>query len=134
MDKETRTINEFIQKGNLSELSSEVDSIIRKIFSNGCTICCHYISDKSSYNSGPPPIIRIEMNDRNVPVQIIWDILHEYGHFLSGEQEKKGPKINRELLAWQYAKKELENYPKLRQMILEFEAYAEFCLRTYSHP
>lgn len=105
MDKETRTINEFIQKGNLSEFNHEVDSILRKILSQGCTICCHYISGKSSYNSGPPPIIRIEMNNRNVPVQIIWDILHEYGHFLSGEHEKNGPKLKGNYLLGNMLKK-----------------------------
>ncbi len=133
LSKLQRTTQEFIKEGKLHEYSDEVAAIIKKVDIEGCAISCHYRPDESSSHSFAPDsnYIRIAMLDKSESVHVIWDILHEFGHFLSGRPEKQGPDLNRELLAWDYAERELEDYPKLKIHSANFYAYKEHCLEDY---
>jgi hypothetical protein len=124
---------EFIAVGKLEEFTNEINAIIQKITSRDCRISTHYIlKNKSSILfESTGSIIRIEMSDRSIPIEIIWDILHEYGHFLSGKPETQNANLNREILAWNFAQKELDFYPKLLGLLPDFIAYREHCLDTY---
>lgn len=133
LSKLQRTTQEFIKEGKLHEYSDEVTAIIKKIDVEGCGISCHYRADEASSHSFGPgnTYIRIAMVGKNHPLHIIWDILHEYGHFLSGLPDTNGPNLKRELLAWDFACKELELYPRLKSFTANFDAYKEYCLVGY---
>jgi hypothetical protein len=74
--------------------------------------------------------IRLKLNKDIVKSEnIIWDILHEYGHCLSGIP--KIPSIIREIEAWHKAYIILLKYPELQIMEKSFFDYQKSCLETY---
>lgn len=132
LSKLQRNTQEFIREGKLHEYSDEVTAIIKKIDLEGCGISCHYLSEPSSHSFGPEGCyIRIAMMNKLQPMHVVWDLLHEYGHFLSGPPITKGPELEREILAWAFAEKELELYPRLKLFSANFNAYREECLIGY---
>jgi hypothetical protein len=105
-----------IKKGNKFDISS-------------CYCCPETMieTDKTGENK---PHIRLKLNkDIKKPEHIIWEILHEYGHCLSGIPEI--PSINREIEAWDKAYLKLLKYPKLKIMEQSFFDYQKNCLETY---
>ncbi|MCW3102443.1 MAG: hypothetical protein JWO09_883 [Bacteroidetes bacterium] len=130
-NKVARTIEEIIKIGRLQKYSQEVSLIINKIHDQGCFLSPHYISQQSwfSYEDSVPRI-RLSLVNKE-PLHVIWDILHEFGHFLSGKTEIQGPDYKREILAWEWAQKELILYPSLQSLMKDFEEYREGCLESY---
>ena len=74
-------------------------------------------------------IIRINIEKDKTTEQVLWDILHEYGHYLSGSTQK--PNVTREIEAWNRAYNILVNYKELIPREQSFFKYQEICLETY---
>lgn len=74
-------------------------------------------------------IIKLRINENEPTEIVIWDILHEYGHFLSGKPDKTT--IKREIEAWNKAYVILKDYSELISLEDSFFTYQEFCLKTY---
>ena len=65
------------------------------------------------------------------PIHYIWDILHEFGHYLSGLPNRHERTFDRELQAWELGLEQLKKYPELFAQVEDFEKYRENCLATY---
>lgn len=134
LDRKKMLIEEFIAKGKLGDFRQPVSRLISKIWDTPlCTISCCDVCERSlnRYQDGEGSFIQIAFKNRQgEPIHIIWDILHEYGHHLSGPPNGE-PLWNREVAAWEYAAEELKQYPELLKHKDAFLAYQEFCLETY---
>jgi hypothetical protein len=72
---------------------------------------------------------------------VLWDLLHELGHVLSGLPELQGPprteaerteQRRRERVAWEFAWKFIEEHaPDLRVHLEDFDRRREFCMKSY---
>ena len=130
----TQKINEFCVKGNLEEFRNILQDIFHKIEKGNCTISARYDSEISSHVDS---IIRISLLPiYKKPLHILWTILHEFGHCLSGAIDKKDEynlevRIASEEKAWEYAEKELLKFPVLLEWNADFKNYKNECLKTY---
>lgn len=80
--KRKQLIDEFCNKCDLEAYRDLVANLLDLIKQSDCDICCSSISCVSSYSGG---IIRIGVKTkRKSNLHFLWEILHEYGHFLSG--------------------------------------------------
>jgi len=135
-DKIKRLSKEICQNGELQDYSIVIEFLIEYIYSKGCRISCNYQTEGSSIEHSMQgeylTHIRIGMKNRSdKPLTIIWDILHEFGHHLSGKPNATGEKIIREIEAWDIAYKELFNFPVFAEFVKNFQSYKETCLLTY---
>jgi hypothetical protein len=130
--KTQNKIKEIVVKGGLQYYEAEVSAIITKILAKGCKVRPVEFKGPSMLSTTPDGcIIQVGVKDRENPFDIIWDFLHEYGHFLSGPPKSEDLRLKREELAWKFAKTELNQYPKLLLRKEEFETYREKCLNDY---
>jgi hypothetical protein len=132
MDKRQTLVKEFVSYG-LNEYSDEIRQILEIINSKGCRVSCHSVDQKSvcTWKFAGGPLLRISIL-KKTPTEIIWDLLHEFGHFLDGEPDGEEQKLDREIQAWSYASEELSKYPRLLLLKSNFESYKEKCLVSYS--
>lgn len=127
-------IKEICTKGDILQYEQIINTQTHKIVEKGCSISCRYDRGHSVFEQQPdkPPHIRISLIDKKpTPLNIIWAILHEYGHLVSGNKKKEDDTIDREELAWENAQKELKEYPELLKEESSFLAYKTFCLNSY---
>ncbi len=136
IDKIKMLKEEFLNRGNLYDFEATVDKLISRVTSPpGCNLSCSYIDENSNIkflDSGP--WIQIGFKNRNgEKIEIIWDILHEYGHYLSGKPPlNNGPDPAREIDAWENALIEIKNYyTELIPFLEDFEKYKAKCLMSY---
>ena len=130
-NKTDRTVAEFCAKGNLENYKEILKQIFEKIENKGCQISTREddISSRHWFIKEKCLIQISFLQSYNNPLDIIWTILHEFGHHLSGEPNKADEGnldilIEREKLAWDYAREELFSYPELNKSIKDFEIYA----------
>jgi hypothetical protein len=136
IDRKKILLQEICFKGNLWDFQATLERIINGIEeNNGRLSCCETCEtsriehDKSGSRS---PHIRIGFKTRKEkPIHIIWDILHEFGHLVSGAKGENEKTVYREIEAWQKAFNELLYYDDLKVEVLDFKLYARECLRTY---
>jgi len=129
-----RVLNEICSKGNLGGYRETLKIILEGILNANCCLSISDISNRSSIEQlkNKSSHIRIGLkNKRSNNLSVIWDILHEYGHHLSGFPTYKQPKINREKKAWNYAEIELKKHTKLIEKFGDFKEYKKCCLKTY---
>jgi hypothetical protein len=129
---------EFLAKTKLFGYNETPFAIIERILDNGCAISCDDTGQRSRCaqridDPTVPDHIYIAFGrPRERPLHFVWEILHEFGHHLSG---KPGPgedgTLAREELAWDYAAKEIQQYPLLVRQIDDFITYREYCLFDY---
>lgn len=78
-------------------------------------------------------------------LSVLWDLLHELGHILSGQPELHGqPRTEaerteqqrRERIAWEFARTFIDAHPDLKVHVEDFERRREFCMKSYmlAHP
>jgi hypothetical protein len=136
-EKISLLLKEISHKGKLNEFENTIEKIIRTIINSQCEISCSDIHEVSSFEQSKlysfNPIIRIGFKgEKEKPIHYIWDILHEFGHFLSGVPKFGEEKtIARETLAWDLGLEELKKYPELIIHIEDYNIYREHCLLTY---
>ena len=131
-------LNEFCDKGKIEMYRNEVALILDTIRTKGVKVSPTYnhetVSSTLWSDKGVAVRIRIRIKVDFLGLPVIWDLLHEYGHMLdlplkSGLSNQE--RLNREERAWDNARKELYNYPRLLHFVVEFNSYGELCLATY---
>ncbi|MDP2302340.1 MAG: hypothetical protein Q8N03_07950 [Ignavibacteria bacterium] len=137
-DKLIQKVNEFCKNGNLELYRDILKDIFLKIGNANCKISARYDSDLSNHISNNDYcLIQISLRRKyDKPIHIIWIILHEFGHHLSGPI-KKQYENNIELLikseqnAWNLAENEIHNYPELLIESVDFNEFKEKELESY---
>jgi len=129
-----RLLDEILTVGKLdAKYRSTLETIIVRIEADGCRVMTRYDISSSSYAaySDGQSIARISLKDVDEPMNIIWRLLHEYGHFLTGKIKLNDSMIDREERAWQYADDLVKEYPDLLLRINEYERCKAHDLKTY---
>jgi len=132
-DKKTQLLNEICNTAGLNDYRDTVNEILNEIHSSNCNISCRYDkvgSNIEQYLNHENPRIRISMVSIKEPLHVIWAILHEFGHFKSGKPNGEEP-IDREMLAWEIAEKDLKRYPDLLKEKDSFYRHKDYCIATY---
>lgn len=139
--KIAQTVRNLVDEGHLSDFKAELELIVAKIYQLDCGIVCEKL-EKSSWltqtahkkNRG---LMHIGLKDRWTPVDIIWSILHEFGHLLQDVEELPvveediALKYFREKDAWDRAEIEMKTYPKLASLAKQFYSYRDAQLISY---
>lgn len=132
-----RTLDEVCERGQMEQYRYLVKDVFDWVNNHGCRIMTRYERPESSceWSATEAPIIRLNPKNNADPLDIIWTLLHEYGHFLSGKPAtsrlNSQQKFERELLAWEYADKELINFRMLDEYKQLYFSYRAYCLKTY---
>ena len=128
-----RLIDEIFTVGKLNPMyRATLEEIIVRIEADGCQVMTRYDISSSSYEaySDGQCIARVSLKDVDEPMNIVWRLLHEYGHFLSGQIQLNDRMIDREERAWQYAD-DLKEYPDLLLCIHDYERCKAHDIKTY---
>lgn len=128
-----RLTDEICTVGNLEEYRNQTRSILDMITDSGCTVSTRYdvsYSNIEDYIEGSNHI-RVSMVNGDEPLTILWSLLHEFGHFLSGKKSADDSIVRREELAWRHADELLKKYPELLSKIDNYNAFKNKCLKSY---
>jgi hypothetical protein len=134
IDRKEMLKKEIVVKGKLQDFEEVLSEIIDDIYDPVyCTISCSDIEENSvNEQSELGSRIRIGFKNRTGdPLNVIWIILHEYGHHLSSMPKSRYPSMEREYQAWDYAYEEIKKYPKLQEHIDSFYEYKDECILDY---
>ncbi|SFE64092.1 hypothetical protein SAMN05518672_108207 [Chitinophaga sp. CF118] len=131
--KRERLIDEICETAHLQDYRTVVTEIVIMIEADGCKVYTDHSRTASSYTSpmGQEPIIRVSLLWVRQPLTVVWRLLHEYGHHLSGPRIAEDTDIIREELAWNHAEVILQNYPQLLEMKMDFQQCKDHDLETY---
>lgn len=137
IDKKSLLKKEFYTKGNLIDYKDVIEILIDKILDSNCLISacdtCETSGITETKDITKKNHIRISFKyKREKPLHLIWDILHEFGHHLSGHPNGLEKSLERERLAWDYGKKILSGYPTLKENEQDYEEYRDNCLKSYN--
>ena len=132
-NKDSRLLDEVCSVGKLEDYRETLRYIFLLINESGCKVSTRYDVGYSNINDSVEngSHIRISLVAVQYPLDIIWKLLHEYGHFLSGKRQPTDSTIYREELAWKYADELLERYPELVIHKDAYERCKEECLISY---
>jgi hypothetical protein len=132
---EKKLIDEFCKVGKLETHRNVLEDIFTGFELKPVGISCRTDGFSSSAEAGPNGThIRINVRDRENPLHIIWDLLHEYGHFFNGPVDDKTDKNKvalREYRAWQFASDFFNVFPELQPYRAEFNKYRQVCFSSY---
>lgn len=128
-----RLLDEICANGKLEEFRDTIKEILDEIHQRGCKVSTQYVRPTSSFEwyTPHPPMIRVKMHLNDQPLHIVWALLHEYGHFLSGKRQASDEKMGRENLAWKHADKLVSQFPQLSKHNASYSKYRKTCLKTY---
>ncbi len=122
-------LDEFCTNGYLYNYRSTLEIIFRQVLNDGCNISTRYDSHQSCHSkncdNGRCRIwISLVPKRYNRPEDIIWTILHEFGHHfapLSKEDENNIDKrIQNEEGAWDWAEQKVYTIDELKNQIDKF--------------
>ncbi|WP_298152237.1 hypothetical protein [Flavobacterium sp.] len=137
-NKKEQKLREFCIEGNLGQYRNELEIIFNLIEAAGCRISSRTDEHSSQHvfeKDGCRIRISLQKKYEN-PLDIIWTILHEFGHHLSGKSSvpkfTKEQKIEREILAWKIAEKYIIDQPRLFTEIRGFMEFKKKCLKSYT--
>lgn len=84
-----RLVDEICSVGKLESYRIVLEEILIRIHNNGCRVSTRYDVDFSNFWEDLEKGNRIQVSLRKVekPLDIIWKLLHEFGHHLSGPQK-----------------------------------------------
>lgn len=139
--------NEFKKSQNTKELQSLVanpkyDEVARRLIEK---VYIHQIrigfldvpySKTQTGDYGCILTIKTKPQDGDT-VELLFDVMHELGHCLDKIKLLKKDERNielrreRELRAWQFADKEFESHPELRELSSDYADYKAKCLASY---
>ncbi len=127
---------EICHKGNLSQFENTVGEILVSIFESYCSISCCDTCETSSIEQATDGTFKTRIRigfkrQKEKPIHYIWDILHEFGHHLSGLPNGTEKSIKRESEAWNIGLEQLRKYPELFEHEDDYKKYREICLKTY---
>lgn len=137
-DNLSQRVGEFCDAGGLEEYREEVELIFAKIYEKECRISSQVYDTQCKHEFFPDGcLIRISFKKPFDKVEeMIWTILHEFGHHLSGripmcDQEDKSKIVAREKEAWRLARLEVLRYPRLAAQMADFDRYAAELIAGY---
>jgi hypothetical protein len=137
-DRREQKKKEFLAKTKLVGYNDTLFAIIDRVLDHNCKISCDDIANVSrcvpdGNDPNKPDHIWIAFGRlREHPLHFVWEILHEFGHHLSGRPKPgEDGTVPREELAWEYASIELQRYPDLAAQREHFVGYRERCLNSY---
>lgn len=129
-----RLVEEICAKAKLDvAYHATLAQLITRIEAGGCDVMTREDGIPSSYYpcTDRPPIIRVNVKNVETPFNVFWDLLHEYGHHLSGKRQAEDESLEREELAWQKADALIGQYPDLVLRSDEYERWKEHDINTY---
>jgi hypothetical protein len=132
-----RVVRLICSYGDLACYKSIISNLVDKTDELNCTISCRCDGIRSSIEQSiydhVESRIRIDlMNKNQEPLHIIWDILHELGHLISGKKnDTVRYSIERERIAWEIAYREMMQYEALSIYSDDFIRYKDKCLKSY---
>jgi len=130
----SRLIEETCTKAKLdTRYSGTLEKIIKRIEAGGCEVMAREDGVPSSYTpyTDRPPIIRINLNRVEEPLNVFWRLLHEYEHHLSGTRQEMDQTMAREEVAWEKADAIVQEYPYLLPLIADYSRCKAHDLNTY---
>src|SRR5438105_312416 len=131
ISKRELLINEFCFKAKLSNFREFLTSIITEIENSDCKIGCNDIERTSVLRPTENGyLIHIGLIEKE-PLHVLWDILHEFGHFQSGHKENHEIEYKREIEAWGFAHLKMMKYAELVPHENNFKLYKEDCVASY---
>lgn len=127
---------------NLPEYNSVIEKIISRLVEEGVILELWKNSQVSKYQRTPVSnkfIYRILVKQICVnKKEMIYDILHEFGHFLDKEiisreelETNNLKRLKREITAWLFADEEFLKISELKKDFEEYEEYKWLCLKSY---
>lgn len=137
ISKKEQTLNEFCKVGKLESFRDLLIQLFEIIEKSGCRISSRYEKLTSSHEFEIKGCcMRICLREiYSDPIEIIWTILHEFGHHISGKPalsiDSLLTKISREKIAWELGRPIAMQFPSLAIKIDSFDKYAEACIQTY---
>jgi len=137
------TMSQLIANG-LGPYEKSIAPVIRSIYEANCGIICDehlpfsHLAQTPFNKAENRPLLFIGLKDRKDPLEVVWSLLHEYGHVQQGEPTlaeilKDGnAKQAREKDAWNRAELIMAADPFLRQYAQHFSQYRDTLLGSYS--
>jgi hypothetical protein len=138
--KLTTNVNEFVQNGNLTKYESELREIFTDIDICGCKISARYDPDtRSSHSVDESGNCRIQISLKkgvhSNELDIIWIILHEFGHHFAPIKSEHKNVIDEIIMseerAWDWAEKKIMTFDSLSAEFKSFTACKIRYLNTY---
>jgi len=132
-DRKTQLLNELCSNGHLEKHRKVLSKILNEIHDSNCKISCRYDkigSNIEQHREEGYPHIRISLVAVEEPLNIIWAILHEFGHYKSGKPNGE-TKMEREIIAWDIAENSLKQYLELLVDFDSFQRHKDYCLSSY---
>ncbi|MBA3285421.1 MAG: hypothetical protein ACR2GN_03935 [Bacteroidia bacterium] len=126
--------DEIVSNCNLNEFADTLYKILNLIYASDCLISCcdiyHVSSIEQSIDNSKKSHIRISLKHEK-SIHIIWDILHEFGHHLSGNPNGNEKTLERENKAWDIAHDYLKSFSDLVKYKTDFHEYRTKNIETY---
>jgi hypothetical protein len=127
-------LNELCKNGRVEDHRETIRAMLAEINRNGARVACKY--NETASNLDPslderPELIRVSLVGVKNRLDILWGILHEYGHYLDWPRKPEDSVITREETAWRIAEQQLQQYPQLVPEIAGFRQYRNWCLNSY---
>lgn len=133
-NKRLQLLNEFCKNGKVEPYRELFNKILNDMLDDGVAISTRYDVDFSNYedySTADSKRIRISLRNVSEPLDVLWILFHEYGHFLSPKRKFDDNKIDREELAWEKAEEAIKRYPELTSFYSSFEQCKSRCLTSY---
>ena len=139
--KINQTVLNLVVEGGLLEYKPELELIVAEIYRHDCGIVCEKHATSSWIAATPHnknrSLIHIALKNREKPIDIIWSMLHEFGHVLQDVKELPLAKSDsvlehaREKDAWDKAEMEMNKYSNLVLLTDDFHSYRDKQLNSY---
>ncbi len=101
----TIQIHQRIQSTKITHHGINSDQLLKFISEAGVKVSTCYDVGHSNFEDCNDHIPRIWINLINVvhPLDIVWELMHEYGHYMSGKRKPGEITLESEILAWSHA-------------------------------
>ncbi len=123
-----KLVNEICHKANVECYRATIKTILESIYGHGAVVSC---TEHSSASSIYKNHIRLSTVEIKVPVNIIWSLLHEFGHYLDGPRQPEHIQLDREINAWKIAETWVDKYPQLILKKSSFKEFRAWCMNSY---
>lgn len=133
MNAKDRLLNELCKNGNLENHREPLASLLDLIIQSGVKVSTRYDMPASNYEeyTVADPRIRISLVNVVDPLDIVWNTMHEFGHYLSGKRKPEDLTMDREELAWCHADTILLQFPYFISFKEQYETCKQNCLHSY---
>lgn len=128
-------IKSYFELRNFDDI---IERIIHEIYNANCKLMVNPNATYSKHQvTSIDCIIILGVNKDRNELEILWDLLHEFGHhsdpnkLSKGDSQNVNERIRREKTAWAYADEEFKSNQLLHVYKDNYIAYRDSCLNTY---